>query len=425
MQINDLTGKKVCIVGFGREGQAMLRALEQHASSADITIADSNQKLETSNQQTITGPDYLNNLSQFDTIIVSPGIPPCEELEAVKDKVTNSTQIFLDSIADSGAQVIGVTGTKGKSTTASILYVILKNAGEEVALVGNIGNPAMDFIAEAHPGMTFIMEMSSYQLRYTKTSPPIAVITSFFPEHLDYHGSLDEYKEAKTSIARNQTESGIIFYNAQYDETKEISEASPGTKIPYTEEDCPLELSQTHLSGEHNAFNIAAASRVAEHLGIPKETIIEAVKNFRGLPHRLESLGTHHGIEWVDDSISTAPETAIAALDALSDRVATIILGGQDRGFDFTQLGRKIEESSVETVILFPDSGTKIKEAIEATGAKLSLHETRSMEEAVKIARSHTPKGRICLLSPASPSYGLFKDFEERGDEFKRYVFLS
>ncbi len=443
MKITDLNGKKICILGFGKEGQAMLKALEKHCNNCDITIADKKPILLTTHYSLLTGPNYLKDLAHFDIIIKSPGIPHQKEFDRVKEKMTSSTQIFFDSIKDSSATVIGVTGSKGKSTTSTLIYDILKAGGEDASLIGNIGEPAISHLDDAKPSTNrhepfgsaqgrlrrtiFVMEMSSYQLMDLTVSPQIAVITSFFPEHLDYHGSLEKYKDAKKHIARFQRKEDVIFYSALSDGAREIAMESPGTRIPFSADECPISIKETHLLGDHNRSNIAVAWKVGIRLGVANDLMLKAIKEFRGLPHRLQSLGVHHGIEWVDDAISTTPQSSIAALDALGDRVATIILGGQDRGNDFTELAQRIKRSSVKTVILFPGSGPRIREALTAAKSTSTVLDAESMQEAVNIAKKEPPATRnpqpVVLLSTASPSYNMFKNFEEKGDAFRQCIF--
>jgi len=444
MHIRDLAGKSVCILGYGLEGRAMAKALDKYAPGCRITVADQNPdtKLQATrpngsagraSYKLQAGKNYLENIDRFDVIIKSPGVPPSLLLTTHYKLLTSPTQIFLDTIADTGATVIGVTGSKGKSTTASLIHAILKKAGKDTYLIGNIGTPAISFIERSNPNTIFVQEMSSYQLMDLKCSPQIAVLTTFFPEHLDYHGSLEAYLEAKKHIARFQKKSGVIFYNGESEECRFIATESKSEKIPFTAKDAPVRIDQTRLLGRHNLSNIAGAFKVASFLRVPNQIAIEAICEFQGLPHRLKSIGIHDGIEWVDDSISTNPQSAIEALNALGDRVAAVILGGQDRGFDFTPLAKRIADSKVQTAILLPDSGTTIRKAIEKTGAKVKCVEVKTMEEAVKLAKnsltpfSPLPSGEgtgvreipIVLLSPASPSYGHFKNFEDRGEQFK------
>ncbi|NOS67114.1 MAG: UDP-N-acetylmuramoyl-L-alanine--D-glutamate ligase [Candidatus Peribacteraceae bacterium] len=440
MKIQELSGKKVCILGFGKEGHAMFRAIEDHAPDAHVTIADRNPdpinawiaansptnptKLKHSLNSHGGETVWLQKIESFDVIIKSPGIPHQPEFDSVKNKLTSSTQIFFDTIKDSGAIVIGVTGSKGKSTTSTLIYEILKAGGKDVSLIGNIGEPAISHIEEAKTGKIFVMEMSSYQLMDLTVSPQIAVVTSFFPEHLDYHGSLEAYKDAKKHIAKYQTKDDVIFYCATSEGATEIAQTSSGEKIPFSATDCPVKIEETKLIGDHNRSNIAGAYTLGLRLGLDSKKMIDVIKSFRGLPHRLQSLGVHHDIEWVDDAISTTPESTIAALDALGDRVKTIILGGQDRGNDFTELAQRIKHSAVKTVILFPGTGPRIREAIGDAHADVCFQEADSMEKAVEIAKKHTMAGAIVLLSTASPSYNMFKNFEEKGEEFKRWIML-
>ena len=433
MRIQDLNGKSVCILGFGKEGQATLKALEKYAPDAKVTIADDKgQGTSDVGHGTWIGTirDAVGRADNFDFYIKSPGISPEAVVTCPMSHVTSSTQLFLDSIADSGATVIGVTGSKGKSTTTTLMYEILSKAGKDAHLIGNIGIPAISFIEHAKPGVTFVMEMSSYQLMDLTVSPHIAVITSFFPEHLDYHGSLAAYKEAKKHITRFQTKDDIVFYASSHpnplplkgeraeraeassgEGVFEIAQESVGKKIAVSAAESPIAIEDTKLIGKHNLSNIALACAVAQHLGIPESTYIDVCRNFQGLPHRLQSLGVHHGIEWIDDAISTTPDSTIAALDALGDRVKTIILGGTDRGLDFAELGKRIAKSGIETVILFPGSGPRIRKAIEDAGTTVRFIEADSMSKAVSASKQWTPKGMIVLLSTASPSYNMFKNF--------------
>ena len=410
----------------------MTKALQEFAKGCKITIADKNEELRIKNYESQVGEDYLNDLDRFDVLIKSPGIPMNSKLQEVRAKLTTPTQIFFDSIQDSGAIVVGVTGSKGKSTTSSLIHQILRAQSSKLKahsyLVGNIGDPAIAHLSDAKPGATFVCELSSYQLMDLTVSPHIAVVTSFFPDHLDYHGSLEAYKEAKKHIARFQKEGNVVFFAGNSEGAREIAMEGKGKKVPFIPKDAPVALSETKLIGEHNLSNIAGAFLVSQELKIPKEAAMEAIRTFTPLPHRLQSVGVRHGIEWIDDSISTTPESAIAALDALGERVAVILLGGTDRGYDFTLLAERLKISKVTTAILFPDTGSRIKEAIEESGAKIRCFEVKNMEEAVGIARQEArnkkqeAKKPIVLLSPASPSYNMYKNFEERGNAFVKYM---
>lgn len=422
MKLQDLNGKRVCMLGYGREGKAVISAIERLKVDAKITVADQNEELRVANCDVRVGPDYLKNLEEFDVIIKSPGIPHSPEIDAVKNKMTTATNIFFDSVEGTGALIIGITGSKGKSTTSTLIFDILKAAGKDAYLVGNIGKPALDQLEHAKPGAVFVHETSSYQLLDMTVSPHVSVVTSFFPEHLDYHGSLEAYRDAKKHICEYQSEEDMVFFPGHDPGAVEIAKAGNGRKLPFLIDDCPVELSETKLIGDHNRSNIAGAFMVCTELGIDPNVAITAIKNFTPLPHRLQPLGVISGIEWIDDAISTTPESAIAALDALGDRVATVILGGQDRGNDFSGLAARIKNSAVKTVILFPGSGPRIREAIGDAQADVCFQEADSMQKAVEAAKKHTADGKICLLSTASPSYGMFKNFEEKGDRFQECI---
>jgi UDP-N-acetylmuramoylalanine--D-glutamate ligase len=429
MLLHDLNGKTVCILGYGKEGKAMVTALEEFAPQCEITIADKNPEITIENDRhwKQVGEGWLENLGKFDIIIKSPGIPPNDTLKKYAGKITNSTQIFLKEAAARGATVIGVTGSKGKSTTSTLIHEILKAADRKSFLVGNIGEPAISHLKDASLNTFFVLEMSSYQLMDCHTSPPISIITTFFPEHLDYHGSVEAYKDAKSHITRFQSEGNFVVYDALSPVAEELALLSPGKRIAAHAEDLPVESME--LKGEHNRRNATIAFLTTRLLGIPERVSIPVIENFRGLPHRLQSLGIHHGAEWVDDAISTTPESTIAALDALGDRVSTIILGGQDRGNDFTALGKRIAASKIRTVILFPGSGPRIRKAIEKSHASVEFYDVETMQDAVKKSQIANRKSEIVtppvvLLSTASPSYGMFRNFEEKGDAFKNAIHI-
>ena len=424
MRIHELAGKTICVLGYGKEGKATVAAIERFAPDAEITIADKKAGIAEKDDKHWwqLGEGWLENLGKFDVIIKTPGIPPNAELAKHAAKTTSAVQIFLDTIDGSGAVVVGVTGSKGKSTTSSLLAAMLKEAGKDVHLVGNIGDPSIAHIGDAKKGTIFVHELSSYMLMDMQRSPHVAVITSFFPEHLDYHGSIEAYLEAKKRIGRFQTEHDALYFNADSPGAATIAQEGHGRKIPVHADDCPVDLAQTKLIGEHNRENIALAWKVAEDLGVRKDAAVAAAKVFHPLPHRLQPLGTIAGIRWVDDAISTTPESAIAAIDALGDDVKTIILGGQDRGNDFSELAERLNDSGVKTILLFPGSGPRIRAALETAGTTIDMIDVSSMEEAVTHAREKTPDHGIVLLSTASPSYGMFTNFEEKGRIFQECV---
>ncbi len=397
------TKKKIVLLGYGKEGQATERFLQNHAPQAEIVIADQTRD-----------PNYLALQAAGNLVIKTPGIPK----RLVTVPYTTATNIFFANVK---RPVIGVTGSKGKSTTSSLIAAMLQAGGKRVRLVGNIGSPALDALDEDVLVDLYVMELSSYQLDDIERAPEVAVFTSFFPEHLDYHGSLEAYFDAKANIVRKGDKNQVFVYSQHYPELQELVAEAPGEAVPFVE-DLPFSTEGMRLRGVHNLQNICGAWTVAQRFGVTPQRAEEALKNFTPLPHRLTDIGTFKGITFVDDAIATAPEATIQALQSWP-HVETLFLGGTDRGYVFDELAKMIDASDVKNIVLFPDTGAKIKATLEKVSRRsFAWCETESMEEAVRFAFSHTSQGKACLLSTASPSYRLWKNFEEKGDEFTKWV---
>jgi UDP-N-acetylmuramoylalanine--D-glutamate ligase len=404
MNIDELNNKNILLVGFGKEGKATEKFLQEKYPSSSIAIADKTQ-----------GDNYLDHQQEFDLAIVSPGIPS----RKITIPFTTATNIFFSQVK---GMTIGVTGTKGKSTTTSLIYEILKQAGMQAHLVGNIGNPMLSELLMSNTTEdVWVCELSSYQLETIEYSPYIGVIVSLFPEHMNYHGSVTAYFEAKSHITKYQTDKGYFVYNPNFPEIVQMAEHTKAQAKPFVEV-LPFDESIIPLLGEHNKSNIKGAVTVGEILGISKNDIEEAVKNFQSLRHRLQNVGTFAGITFYDDAISTTPQSTVAALAALPN-VGTLMLGGLDRGYDFGKLAEKLQEYTIPNLVIFPESGkTILRELEKHSEYRPRVLETSSMEEAVDFAYQNTPQGMICLLSTASPSYTIWKNFEEKGDEFQKWV---
>lgn len=395
MMLEKLKDKKIVILGFGREGKDTLLFLKKLFPKKKIGIVD--QKF---------GKDYLKKLGNYDVIIKSPGIPwkLLENYDRCRKSqvITTQTEIFFENCP---GMIIGVTGTKGKSTTAFWIYQTLKKAGLKAHLIGNIGEPVLSsFLIRAKPYDIFVYELSSFQLTNLKKGPHIAVLLNIYPEHLDYYRNFNEYVQAKAKIAKYQTKKDFLIYSSQSLIVGKIAKKSKAKKIP--------------IRGKYYELNRAAAKAVAKIFNVPLP------KKFESLPHRLELIGKFKGIEFYNDSLSTIPETAIEALDFLGDKVETMILGGFDRGLNFKKLAERISKSRIKTLILFPTTGQRIWQALMGLRhPSFTRHfSVNNMEEAVKIAYQYTSKGKICLMSPASPSFGVFKDYADRGESFRKYV---
>ena len=427
MKISELEKKRIVIVGFGREGKDTFWFLRKLYPNKILGIADRNSKLKIKNLKFVRwhlGKNYLKALKNYDIIIKSPGIPihlPEIEKAYKEGKITSQTEIFFNNCQ---GKIIGVTGTKGKSTTSSLIYEILKSGGVKAYLVGNIEKPVLSFLLKDKPENVYVYELSSHQLYNLKKSPQIAVFLNIYPEHLDYYKNFREYANAKANITRYQTKNDYLVYNPENKIVREITKKSKAKKIAIAKKLKNYLVEKINLQNT----NIIAAVMVAKIFGISEKNIKKAIKKFKPLPHRLEYVGKYQGIHFYNDSLATIPEATIVALDTLGDRVETIMLGGYDRNIDFKNLAKRVLKSKIKNIILFPTTGKHIWQEIikfsqKRTSKKLLKNFfVDNMKEAVKLAFKYTSKGKICLLSCASASFSIFKDYKERGDLFKKYV---
>ncbi len=410
MKLNEMKNKKIVILGFGVEGKSIYNFLKTKFPEQQI---DTIEKIT---------PETQKQQKNYDLAIKSPGIHGSQ----VHIPYTTATNIFFGNVL---GVTIGVTGSKGKSTTSSLIYAFLLQAGKKVHLVGNIthkldpiGSPMLTELLQSNTAEDiWICELSSFQLSDITYSPHISVITSFFPEHMDYHGSLENYWNAKKNIIANAQTTDYLVYNSKFLELKQFAKEAHVQTVPFQSE-VDNSFSVLPLQGSHNLDNINGAITVAKLLGVNNKTIQDALFKFKPLPHRLENVGTFRSITFYDDAISTTPESAIQAIKTLKN-IGTIFLGGQDRGFDFSNLAKIVAQSSIINLVLFPESGSKIyHELTKITKKKYQVLQTSDMHEAVLFAYRHTPKDYICLLSTASPSYSVWNNFEEKGNLFKKLV---
>lgn len=438
-----IKGKRVLLLGFGREGQSTYHVLRQLGSYAKLDIADQSSPKELPDREMvwITGPDYQKCLDNYDVVFKSPGIVLEKESYEYKCRILSQTEVFFHCFRD---QIIGITGTKGKSTVTTLLYHLLKTGGENTLLVGNIGIPCLDHIEEVRPETKIVFELSCHQLEYMTVSPHIGILVNIHEEHLDHYGTMEKYVESKRQIFKHQKDSDILICNVQclpeagtcpscliragMDESEaelNVREKKGETWIYFRDRAYRIPGDKIKLLGQHNYFDIGIAYSVCVILGMDDETFEEGLTSYEPLPHRLQYLGERDGVKYYDDSISTICDTTIQALKTLKD-TDTVLIGGMDRGIDYGELIEYLSLCQVPHIVLMESTGKRIYQEIYKyypdfkDKARLILAE--HLEEGVRRAREITRPGRSCLLSPAAASYGIFKNFEERGKAFARLV---
>lgn len=439
MNLRELENKKILILGFQKEGRDTLSFLRDRFPNKEIGIAD-HEKKEIGDKKRLElhfGKSCLEAVPKYDVIFKTPGIP-VRKIKPFMQKgqeLTSQDKFFLENCPGT---IVGVTGTKGKGTTCSLIYNILKGTDKKVYLVGNIGEPRLAYLKKATPQDIFIQEFSARQLQLIKKSPHIAIFLNLYEAHLDFYEDFKEYKRAKEKITLFQKKSDYFIYNKDQKGIASIARRTRAQKIGFSLEkkaDCFLKdeevfwrqekiiaIKQVPLHGRFNLENVMAAVCAGKLLKVRTQAIQKGVKEFRGLRHRLERVGEYKGIIFYNDSLATLPEPVMFALDTFADKVQTLILGGYEAGQKFEALAQKISDLNIKNIILFPPTGKRIKKLLKSEAGKIRVFETDDMMEAVKICFNNTDKDRICLLSPAAPSFGVFKNYKERGELFKKYV---
>ena len=412
-----LAGKTILIAGYGREGQSAERLVKRLVPEAQYTIAT---KVENSRWR--GSDEQWHDEWPFDMVIKSPGIPTFH-LPSASFSLTSLTDLFLQVYGD---LTVGVTGTKGKSTTASLIHHLLPGS----ILAGNIGIPLFDILDDINEGSIVVAELSCHQLENIHRAPHISVLLNLFQEHLDHYENYLGYKMAKFHIALRQHPGDHFFYCTDNQElhnlVRDNESAVLSTVHPYSLGDATDEerrlLDACPLSGDHNRSNALVACRVASLVTRqPLSTFHFPLSTFHGLRHRLEKVGTYRGITWYDDSISTIPAAAIAAVRALG-RVDTLILGGFDRGIDYSPLVAFMKETPLKNVVFVGKAGRRIREELSIFNFQFSILTEDDYTKIVPWCAAHTPQGGVVLLSPAAASYDAFRNFEHRGDFFREQI---
>ncbi len=434
--------RKILILGFGKEGRSSYRVFRSLFPERMIWIGDEDNTIKTldefasdKNITWRTGSECYSELDLFDLIIKTPGIPMRKLTNLSYAKITSQTDLFLTQYHN---QVIGISGTKGKSTTSSLIHHILKESGVETMLVGNIGVPAFDLMKHINSQSIIIMELSAHQGEILKISPSCMVLLNIFQEHLDHFGNFKSYRDAKLNFCTKQQQGDTLIYFSDDPLLSDCKTTVEGVKyIPLSaqnnrgvffskEEINGFGIHLTHpkssLKGTHNLINIAAAVTVAHETGISESEILKALASYKPLEHRLEYVGSYNGIKFYNDSISTVPQAAIAAMEALKD-VKWILLGGFDRGIPYAGLTEYLAEHEEVTLCLLGNAGVRIKElAMQAGISQTRLFNFECIEDCLAHVTKHESTEAICLLSPAASSYDRYKNFEERGSHFKEIV---
>ncbi len=443
--LNHLENKSIIILGYGKQGKSSYNFLRKYFPEKRIDIMDENMNLLESNPElcedifceVILGKIDIKILEKYDLIFKAPGVVLKNyDIQSIQSKITSEYELFLEFF---DICTIGITGTKGKSTTSSLIYKVLVDNGKKAMLLENIGVPIFDDIEEIDKDTIAVLEVSSHTLKYAKKSPHIAIMLNAFEEHLDYYKSFKDYVLSKFNIAKYQKNEDVFIYNAENENMKNINFEYKENDIPvyfneegdktgiylknnniYYNERALFDINtKMNLKGTHNINNIEYVLGIAVLLNLDLDQTIKSICDFKPLEHRLEFVSKINGVEYYNDSIATIPEATINGINALKN-VNTIIIGGKDRGVSFDKLIEFLKNSNVENIICIHTTGKIIYDSLQNSGKNIFYY--NELKDAVDTAKRVTRKDTICLLTPASTSYGFFKNFEERGRLFKKYV---
>lgn len=426
----------IAIVGYATEGQVSAEYFARHGHS--VTVCDQNDALDVpTTYEKQLGENYLDNLDRFDVIVRTAGMHPRVILDknpSVEAKITTAVNEFLAHCPT--GNTIGITGTKGKGTTSTLTTKMLEAAGHKVWLGGNIGRSPLEFIDEIQPDGWVVLELSSFQLIDIQYSPHIAVCLMIAPEHLNWHADMAEYVNAKSQLFMQQSSNDIAVYYAENDTSKSVAAHGAGKKLPYYQEpgawvngnmitvggESICATDAVKLLGAHNLQNVCAAVTAVWQTGVHDTDAIRAVvTSFSGLEHRLEFVRDVNGVRYYDDSFGTTPETAIVAIEAF-DEPKVVILGGSDKGASYEELARAVATGNVKHALLIGDQAESIRDALEHAGFHAHSDGGTDMKQIVDNTHRVAESGDIVLLSTGCASFGLFKDYKDRGNQFKAAV---
>lgn len=450
MRFSEMEHARVAILGVGREGQAVWRQLRRRYPQKPLYLFSESaineafiQELQPSLDVLRVGPLNVDVLSQFGLLVRSAGISiyrdELKKLRSLGVRFTSASSLWFAENSD--AKTICITGTLGKSTTATLITQLLIQAGVNACLAGNIGKPMLD--CEEVSADWWVIELSSYQISDLEAEPDIVVLLNISEEHLDWHLGIENYSADKIRLAQLASNGRII---ANFSD-KTLSESlkdhpnvtwfnkagnwQAGEDGVFRQSDASGEstITQNHVAapasfpGEHNMQNLAAALTVVETLGLDLPRLDEVLSSFSGLPHRLQFIGEKNGIRYVDDSISTTPVSVGVALKTIGSHGIVLLLGGMDRGLDWSAFAGSMADNAPHAIITLPDSGKRIFDCLKAAGVEPEgdIHAVSGLGEAVALAEKLVPEGGCILLSPGAPSFPHFRDFADRGEQFKKF----
>ncbi len=427
---------KIAILGFGLQGKS---AYEYWREGNEITVCDADEKVKLPpDTESQLGPFYLKRLERFDLIVRSPSVHPNDIVKdnspAILEKVTTVTNEFFKVCPTKN--VIGVTGTKGKGTTCALITKMLEADGKRVHLGGNIGTPPLNMLKAGIKSEDFVvLELANFQLIDLKYSPHIAICLMVAPEHLDWHADSNEYFTSKTQLFRYQSDDDYAIFYADNKISERVASTGTGWKIPYmaapgalisdnnvvvdNQAICPV--SEVKLLGRHNLQNICAAVTAVWKITQNITAIRSVLTSFSGLEHRLELVRELDGTRYYNDSFGTTPETATVAIQAFKEP-KVIILGGSDKGADYGELAKVVAKSNIRKVLLIGEQSKRIKDALSAAGVADTMPGGKTIGEIVATARAQARSGDVVLLSPACASFDMFKNYQDRGEQFKKAV---
>ncbi|MFU8875079.1 UDP-N-acetylmuramoyl-L-alanine--D-glutamate ligase [Micromonospora sp. SL4-19] len=443
MRLSDLRGRHVAVWGAGREGRAAVIAIAAHGPAGLVAVDDSANFLSlpwegavAAAAPLVTGEEGFARLAAAEVVVRSPGVPSTHpwmvELRRRAVPVTQGSALWM---ADHADRTVGVTGSKGKSTTSSLISHLLAAMDRPNVFGGNIGVPLLD-LPEAE---LYVLELSSYQCADLTDSPRVAVVTALFPEHLDAHGGEREYYRDKLNLIAHGPHTVVVngadprlalelgdraAVRAGLPDATHVASGPDGTRWFHLRDTPLFPREVLPLVGRHNESNLCVALAVLDALGVDvvgrKDSLAVAVAGFQGLAHRLTEISDPSGVTFVDDTLATSPYAAMHAIDAYEGRPLTVIVGGTDRGLDYAPLRDHLADREI-TVIGIPDSGPRIVEALAGLPA-VRTEVAEDLVAAVGLSRKLTPAGGVVLLSPAAPSYGRFRNFEHRSEVFAQAV---